>query len=188
MSRYLFRRRAKIVVAIAALIFAVPLIGWTSYRLALKVARNSRPPARVRYLAGAAAAKPHVVVEYAADDAKLCIEARYDDGTGRFIDYGGGPGGGDWDYRHAGAHVRDGTLTREVKPAGEWLALAPGQSATLAAFREADGTALTLRAWCLPEELTDSPVVVAADGTVLVDGDAPVEAWIAAHPPMDDLR
>ena len=193
MSRYLFRRRVKIVVAVAALIFAVPLIGWASYRLALKVARDSRPPARVRYLTGAAAATPQIVVEHAADDAKLYIEARYDDGpgqfiTGRFSYFRGGPGVGDWNYRHAGTFTLDGTLTREAAPAGEWLALAPGQSATLAAFREADGTALTLRAWCLPEELTDSSTVIAADGTVLVDGAAAVQAWVAAHPPDDEPR
>ena len=181
------RRRLTIAAAIAGLLVLVPLIGWLGYRGALATARAWRPPARVRYLAGAAAGMPKIVVEYSADDAKLYIAARYDDGTGRFTYRGGGPGTGDWDFRHAGAYARDGTLVREVKPAGTWLALDPGQSATLAAFREADGTVLTLRAWCLPEELTDAATIFDAAGTMIHDGDAEVEAWIAAHPPPDDL-
>ena len=186
MSRYLFRRRAKIVTAIAAVLIAVPLIGWASYRLALKAARDSRPPARVRYSTGAAGGTPQIVIDYRTDDAKLLFEARHDGGTNRYLRHGGGPGTGNWSYYLSGAFVRDGTLAPGAEPSGE-IDLAPGQSAVLAKYRDPDGAPVTLRVWCLPQNLTEpsytAPVRDAGGAMILEEDTALAKAWAASHPP-----
>ncbi|NNJ24593.1 hypothetical protein [Alienimonas chondri] len=153
MSRYLFRRRLKIVAAIAAVLIAIPLIGWASYALALKIARDARPPARVRYVVVPAGAGGKITLELEADAAQLITELTAVNGGDKWTWHAGNSARGEWEYRHRSSFTLPGSIQSEVLAAGEWHPLQHGDSMLIAHAITPYGDPATLNLWCVPPRL-----------------------------------
>ena len=180
MSRYLLRRRLKIVAAVAGAFLLVPLIGWASFRLALKIAQDARPPARVRY-ALPAGARGKITLELEADAAQLITELAAVDGGDRWTWHSGGGGRGEWKYGHRSSFTVPGITQTEALAAGEWHSLRHGESVLIAHAVTPYGDPATLNVWCVPERLVTPQSLI--DPVVQGRLKREREEWIAAHPP-----
>ena len=187
MNRYMARRRAKIIAAVAA----IPLATWLIYLAAFAAWQWARPPVVVKYeYAPAAGGGYDVRADWKYADGAFVMSLDQIGGSDRARVNGSGIGfPARWGWNGVGTMPIGQRIVgvRPVEKADRWLSLKEGDARLLTVLEADGGAELALRVWCVPPEL----LVQRATGAQ-TEADAEyarqlraLNDWLAAHAPPD---
>ena len=185
MNRYMARRRAKTLAAVAA----IPLAIWLIYLAAFAAWRWARPAAVARYeYAPAAGGGFDVRADWKYADGAFVMGLDRIGGSGRSSVRGSGFGfPARWGWNGFGSMPIGPRIVgvRPVEPPDRWLPLEEGEARLLAVLEADGGERLALRVWCVPPDLLHlEPGLTQAETDANSDElERVLNDWLAAHAP-----